>query len=104
MAKIWFVKEETFPARGHKQADRSVAWCVHRLGLLPRQLVRAAVVIGAADLWGSARRCTRVVVSIGREDEEPGAADWPRGCYVLEIDPGEALKALDIAAPAPLTS
>jgi hypothetical protein len=52
MAKIWFVKEETFPMRGHKQADRSVAWCIERLGLAPRQRVRSAGVIGGADLSG----------------------------------------------------
>jgi hypothetical protein len=97
MAKIWFVKESTFPMRGHKQADRSVAWCVDRLGLAPRQLVRAAVVIGGADLSGFAAACDRVVVCIGREDEEPEAAEWPRGSYMLTIAPDEARTAL--AAP-----
>jgi|SRR6185369_3302983 hypothetical protein len=101
MAKIWFVKEETFPARGHKQADRSVDWCVHRLGLLPGQLVRAAMVTGAADLWGSAAGCTRVVVCIGPEDDNRGSADWPYGCYLLSITPEEARKALGLPEPAP---
>lgn len=100
MAKIWFVKETTFPMHGHKQADRSVDWCVERLGLEQRQLVRAAVVIGAADLSGFAAACDRVVVCIGREDEDPGAADWPRGTYLLSITPDEARKALGVAPPA----
>ncbi|HEY6198935.1 MAG TPA: hypothetical protein VI231_10015 [Candidatus Binatia bacterium] len=100
MAKIWFVKETTFPMRGHKQADRSVDWCVERLGLAPRQLVQAALVIGGADLSGFAAGCDRVVVSIGREDEEPGAAEWPRGSYLLAITPDEARKALGDAPPA----
>lgn len=100
MAKIWFVKESTFPASGHKQADRSVAWCVEELGLAPRQLVRAAMVIGGADLADITAAYDRVVVSIGKEDEEPGAASWPQGCYVLSIDTDEARKALGIAAPA----
>jgi hypothetical protein len=99
MAKIWFVKEDTFPVRGHKQADRSVGWCVRQLGLVPRQLAPAAVVIGGADLSGFTAACTRVVVSIGREDEEDGAADWPRGCYLLAVTPDEARKALGIAPP-----
>lgn len=100
MAKIWFVKETTFPTRGHKQADRTVSWCVHHLGLLPRQFVRAAMVIGGADLSDINAADNRVVVSIGREDEEPQVADWPRGCYLLAIDPEKARQALGIAAPA----
>jgi hypothetical protein len=97
MAKIWFVKESTFPMRGHKQADRSVEWCVERLGLAQRQLVRAAMVIGGADLSGFAAACDRVVVCIGREDEEASAADWPQGSYLLSITPDEARKALGVA-------
>ena len=100
MARIWFVKESTFPTHGHKQADRSVDWCVHRLGLAPRQLVPAAMVIGGADLADITAAYDRVVVSIGKEDEEAGVADWARGCYVLSIDTDEARKALGIAAPA----
>ena len=87
--------------RGHKQADRSVAWCVDRLGLAPRQFVRAAVVIGAADLWGASAGSTRVVVTIGREDEDAVSADWPRGTYVLSISPDEARSALGLDAPEP---
>jgi hypothetical protein len=100
MAKIWFVKEETFPMRGHKQGDRSVGWCVEQLGLVPRQLARAALVIGCADLSGFTAGCKRVVVSIGREDEEGGAAEWPHGSYLLTITPDEARTALGIAATA----
>jgi hypothetical protein len=100
MAKIWFVKESTFPMRGHKQADRSVAWCVEQLGLAPRQLVRAAVVIGGADLSGFAAACDRVVVCVGREDEESDATDWQRGSYLLSIAPDEARKALGIEPAA----
>ena|SRR5689334_9280719 len=98
MAKIWFVKEDTFPMRGHKQADRSVGWCVHELGLRPRQLAPAAMVIGGADLSGFTAACTRVVVAIGREDQEDGGADWPQGSYILAITPEEARKALGLAA------
>ncbi|HKA33798.1 MAG TPA: hypothetical protein VKH64_11325 [Candidatus Binatia bacterium] len=95
MAKIWFVKEDTFPMRGHKQADRSVAWCVERLGLAPKQRAPSAGVIGGADLSGAG--CSRVVVSIGREDDEPAAANWLRGFYLLTIDPDEARRALGLA-------
>lgn len=84
---------------GHKQADRSVAWCVERLGLEQRQLVQGAMVIGGADLSGFAAACDRVIVSVGREDEESGAADWTRGSYILSITPDEARKALGIAPP-----
>ena len=97
MAKIWFVKEATFPTRGHKQADRSVEWCVERLGLARKQRVASAGVIGGADLSGSKAGFGRVVVSIGREDEDSDTTSWPRGFYLLNIDADEARRALGIA-------
>ena len=99
MAKIWFVKEDTFPTRGHKQADRSIDWCVERLGLAHKQRVASAGVIGGADLSSYKADFGRVVVAIGREDGEPATTSWLPGFYLLAIDVDEARKALGIAPP-----
>jgi hypothetical protein len=56
--------------------------------------VSSAGVIGGADLSGFKAEHGRVVVSIGREDEEPATMDWPQGFYLLAIDADTARQAL----------
>ena len=93
MAKIWLVEEKTLPARGYKEADRALSWCIEHLQLRPDNRSPArmwALVIGGARL--SFSDDTRFVV-VEVSDEEAGA--WLPGYYVLDITPRDTRQALE---------
>jgi hypothetical protein len=98
MAIIWSLKDKNFPARGYKEAERDIGWCVENLQLRPEQWLpkfSRAQVIGAAKLSFSDDR-RHVVVEI-RDDEADG---WMPGYYFVEIEPQQARTAIASGADA----
>jgi|SRR4051812_257531 hypothetical protein len=93
MARIWFVRDKTFPARGFKEADREIAWCIEHLQLSKTAYIaayREAWIVGAARL--SYRDDSRYVIVEILFEESPV---WVPGYYMIRIAPDRARSLLE---------
>lgn len=103
MATIWFLKEGEIQ-RGPAIANRSIDWCLDKLGLKESNRIadlnERNLTIGKRSRYGELRPNRFVLLEINDSDRQDlSHKSWTTGYYLIDKEPAEVQRVLSSAKP-----